>query len=85
MGWLEKLFHLRESGTTVQREVLAGLTTFLTMSYIIFVNPAILSASGMDKGAVMVATCICAGAWTMLTCSPCCSPSGSRVQACPRM
>jgi AGZA family xanthine/uracil permease-like MFS transporter len=66
MGWLEKLFHLRESGTTVQREVLAGLTTFLTMSYIIFVNPAILSASGMDKGAVMVATCICAAVVSLL-------------------
>ncbi|GBC92107.1 Adenine permease AdeP [bacterium HR15] len=66
MGWLDKLFGLRESGTTVRQEVLAGLTTFLTMSYIIFVNPAILSAAGMDKGAVMVATCLCAAAVSIL-------------------
>ncbi len=66
MEWLERWFGLRESGTTVRREMLAGLTTFLTMSYIIFVNPAILSASGMDKGAVMVATCICSAVVSIL-------------------
>jgi len=66
MGWIERLFGLRESGTTVRQEALAGLTTFLTMSYIIFVNPAILSAAGMDKGAVMVATCICAAVVSIL-------------------
>ena len=55
---LEKLFHLQESGTTVRREIVAGCTTFMTLSYIIFVQPAVLSAAGMDSGAVMAATCI---------------------------
>ena len=51
------LFQLRERGTTVRTEVLAGCTTFLTMSYIIFVNPMTLAGAGMDVGAVLVATC----------------------------
>ena len=55
---LEKLFRLQESGTTVKREIVAGCTTFMTLSYIIFVQPAVLSAAGMDAGAVMAATCI---------------------------
>ncbi len=55
---LEKLFRLQESGTTVRREIVAGCTTFMTLSYIIFVQPAVLSAAGMDSGAVMTATCI---------------------------
>ena len=55
---LEKLFHLQESGTTLKREIVAGCTTFATLSYIIFVQPTILSAAGMDSGAVMTATCI---------------------------
>ena len=55
---LEKLFKLREHGTTVKTELIAGLTTFLTMSYIIFVNPDILSSTGMDRSAVFVATCL---------------------------
>ena len=55
---LERLFRLRESGTTVRVELRAGVATFLTMSYIIFVQPAILSQAGMDFGAVMAATCI---------------------------
>ena len=57
---LERLFELKELGTNVRREILAGVTTFLTMAYIIFVNPAILSDSGMDFGAVFVATCLAA-------------------------
>ncbi|MGN6525941.1 MAG: NCS2 family permease [Burkholderiaceae bacterium] len=57
---LERLFHLRQHGTTVNTELLAGLTTFLTMAYIIFVNPAILGDAGMPKGAVFVATCLIA-------------------------
>ncbi|WED21295.1 NCS2 family permease [Vibrio sp. JC009] len=57
---LEKLFKLSENNTDVRTEVIAGVTTFLTMAYIIFVNPAILSATGMDKGAVFVATCLAA-------------------------
>ncbi|HHY46454.1 MAG TPA: NCS2 family permease [Firmicutes bacterium] len=57
-GFLESLFHLRENKTTVRTEVIAGLTTFMTMAYIIIVNPGILSKAGMDIGAVMVATCL---------------------------
>ncbi|TDM53770.1 NCS2 family permease [Aliivibrio fischeri] len=57
---LEKLFQLKANGTTVRTEVIAGITTFLTMAYVIFVNPAILADAGMDKGAVFVATCIAA-------------------------
>lgn len=53
---LDKLFKLKEAGTNVRTEVLAGLTTFVTMAYIMFVNPQILSATGMDQGAVFVAT-----------------------------
>ena len=55
---LNTFFKLDENNTTIKRELLAGLTTFLTMSYIIFVNPQILSSTGMDLGAVFVATCI---------------------------
>lgn len=55
---LDRFFQLRAHGTTVRIEVLAGCTTFLTMAYIMFVNPLILSDAGMDRGAVFVATCI---------------------------
>ena len=55
---LYRKFKLTENRTTISRELLAGLTTFLTMAYIIFVNPAILSTTGMDAGAVYVATCL---------------------------
>lgn len=55
-----RMFKLQEHGTTVATEALAGVTTFLTMAYIIFVNPAILADAGMDKGAVFVATCVAA-------------------------
>ncbi len=55
---LERIFHLQENGTTVKTEILAGFTTFMTMAYIIFVNPSILSKTGMDFGAVMVATIV---------------------------
>ena len=54
------LFRLQERGTSVRTEVLAGCTTFLTLSYIIFVNPLILGGAGMDPGAVLVATCLAA-------------------------
>ena len=53
---LEKLFHLKENRTDVKTEVLAGVTTFMTMAYILAVNPNILSVSGMDRGAVFTAT-----------------------------
>ena len=57
---LDRTFQLSEHGTTVRTEVLAGISTFLTMAYIVFVNPLILSDAGMDFGAVFVATCIAA-------------------------
>lgn len=54
----EKLFKVKEKGSSVGTEVIAGCTTFLTMVYIIFVNPSILSAAGMDPQAVFVMTCL---------------------------
>lgn len=57
---MEKLFAIRAHGSTVRTEIMAGLTTFLTMAYIIFVNPNILAQAGMDHGAVFVATCLAA-------------------------
>lgn len=64
---LEKLFHLKENKTTVKTEAIAGITTFMTMAYILAVNPDILSASGMDKNAILMATAIaaCIGTWAM--------------------
>jgi adenine/guanine/hypoxanthine permease len=58
LDFLEQRFALSAHGTTVRTEVLAGVTTFLTMAYIVFVQPAVLSAAGMDAGAVMTATCL---------------------------
>ena len=63
-GFLARRFHLSERGTTVRTEVLGGVVTFLTMSYILFVNPAILSAAGLPFGAVAVATAIAAAVCT---------------------
>ncbi len=56
----EKLFKLSHYGTDVRTEIIAGITTFLTMAYIIFVNPTILASTGMDQGSVFVATCLAA-------------------------
>jgi len=61
---LDNYFGLKKNGTDIRTETIAGLTTFLTMVYIVFVNPQILSAAGMDKGAVFVATCIAAAVST---------------------
>jgi AGZA family xanthine/uracil permease-like MFS transporter len=63
---LDRLFKLTESGTTVRTEIVAGITTFMTMSYIIFVQPAILAHAGMDFGAVMTATCVASALATLL-------------------
>ncbi|WBU65641.1 NCS2 family permease [Paracoccus aerodenitrificans] len=57
---LDKFFGLTAKGTSVRTEVIAGVTTFLTMAYIIFVNPEILSSTGMDRDAVFIATCLAA-------------------------
>jgi len=66
MRFLEQRFALAAHGTTIRTEALAGLTTFLTMAYIIFVQPAVLSACGMDFGAVLVATCLSTAFATVL-------------------
>lgn len=58
---LEKLFKLKENKTNVRTEVVAGVTTFMTMAYILFLNPNILGVTGMDKNAVFFATAISAG------------------------
>ena len=69
---LDRFFRLRENNTTVRTEFLAGLTTFLTMAYIIFVQPAVLSGAmfgmetGMDFGAVFVATCLAAAVGSLI-------------------
>jgi AGZA family xanthine/uracil permease-like MFS transporter len=63
---LESRFQLKAHGTDVRTELMAGLTTFLTMAYIIFVNPNILSQAGMDTGAVFVATCVAAAVGTAI-------------------
>jgi len=55
---LEKKFKLKEHNTTVKTEVIAGITTFMTMAYILAVNPSVLSAAGMDATAVLLATCL---------------------------
>lgn len=60
MDFLERWFELKRHRTNVRTELLAGATTFMTMGYIIFVNPSILAEAGMDKGAVFVATCLAA-------------------------
>ena len=63
---LNQFFKLAEHGTTIRTEVIAGLTTFLTMAYIIFVNPAILGDAGLPKDAVFVATCLAAALGTLI-------------------
>lgn len=63
---LERLFKLKLNKTDVRTEILAGITTFMTMAYIIIVNPAILSGAGMDKGAILVATVVSAGLSSIL-------------------
>ena len=66
VAFLDTRFQLTAHGTTFRTEVVAGLTTFLTMSYIIFVQPAVLSAAGMDRGAVLTATCLATAFATLL-------------------
>ena len=64
--FLDRFFKLEQNKTNVRTEMLGGVTTFMTMSYIIFVQPAILSITGMDKGAVMFATCVSSALATLL-------------------
>jgi AGZA family xanthine/uracil permease-like MFS transporter len=66
MGFIEKQFKLKESGTNVRTEAIAGVTTFFTMAYIIFVNPAILGLTGMPTGGIYVATILAAAIGTLV-------------------
>ncbi|MCL1941443.1 MAG: NCS2 family permease [Synergistaceae bacterium] len=66
MDWINRQFKLKESGTDVRTEILAGVTTFMTMAYIIFVNPSILQNTGMPFGSVLVATCLAASLATFV-------------------
>jgi len=65
-AWINRHFKLEENNTNIRTEMVGGITTFMTMSYIIFVQPAILSAAGMDQGAVLVATCVSSAIATLL-------------------
>ncbi|MQR00600.1 NCS2 family permease [Glaciimonas soli] len=66
MQFLDNFFKIKESGSDIRTELIAGLTTFLTMAYIIFVNPSILGDAGMPKDAVFVATCVAAAIGTLI-------------------
>jgi AGZA family xanthine/uracil permease-like MFS transporter len=66
MSALDRWFHLAEAGTTVRTEVIAGVTTFVAMAYILFVQPTVLGAAGMDRGAVLTATCLASAIATLL-------------------
>ncbi len=66
MSWLARFFKLEEHQTDVRTEVVAGLTTFLTMAYIVFVNPNILADAGVPHDAVFVATCVAAAIGTAI-------------------
>lgn len=63
---MEKFFKLKENNTDVKTEIIAGITTFMTMVYILAVNPLILSDTGMDYGAVFTATALSAGVATLI-------------------
>jgi AGZA family xanthine/uracil permease-like MFS transporter len=65
-SFLDRFFNLPDHHTSIRKEVLAGMTTFLTMSYIIFINPSFLALAGMDHGAVFVATCVAAAIGSLL-------------------
>lgn len=66
MESINRYFHLQEEGTSLQREFIAGLTTFFAMAYILFVNPTVLGAAGMDKGAIFTATAIASAFGTIM-------------------
>jgi AGZA family xanthine/uracil permease-like MFS transporter len=63
---LERIFHLRENDTTVRIELLAGLTTFMTMAYVVVVNPQILGQAGMPVDGVLFATCLASAVSTLI-------------------
>ena len=63
---LDRFFHLSNARTTVRTEIVAGATTFLAMAYIVFVQPTVLAAAGMDPGAVLTATCLASAIATLI-------------------
>ncbi len=63
---IDRFFGVTASGSNLRTEIIAGATTYLTMAYIVFVNPVILADAGMDRGAVFVATCLAAALATLL-------------------
>src|SRR5271165_233199 len=65
-GWIERVFHLTENQTTVSRELLGGLTTFMAMAYVVVVNPRILGEAGMPVEGVLFATCVSAAIATLV-------------------
>src|SRR5437867_8922201 len=65
-GMIERLFHLRAQHSDVRTELIGGTTTFVTLSYIVFVQPAVLATTGMDPGAVLTATCLASAFATVL-------------------
>ena len=65
-GWLDRFFAIQASGSDLRTEILAGLTTFVTMAYILFVNPQILGAAGLDPNAVLMATALSSGVATLI-------------------
>ena len=86
---LENIFHLKENHTDVKTEIMAGITTFMTMAYILAVNPNILSASGMDSEAVLIATALASFVGTALMAllanypfAPTSRPSAASSAAC---
>lgn len=70
-SFLDNFFKLKENDTNVKTEFIAGVTTFMTMAYILIVNPSILSAAGMDSGAVFTATAVSAIIATLIAFTPC--------------
>ena len=76
---IEKLFHLKKNNTNARTEVIAGLTTFMTMAYILAVNPTMLSAAGMDSTAVLIATCLASFVGTFSKLSIC-SGAGNGIE-----
>ena len=67
----EKIFHLKENHTSMRTEIVSGITTFMTMAYILIVNPSILSATGMDKGALLTVTAIASALGTFFMAAFC--------------
>ena len=83
MNFLERFFKIKENNTTIRTEIYTGLITFLAVSYILAVNPAILSSTGMDQGAVFYATALAAFLGTAcmaLIATLFCVPSESRIK-----